>query len=91
MTKAIILGGSRGIGKAIADSLKSIEIDVFPTEVGPTIVNIFFILLMEIRLWFELSSMLLITHGVLACILQNSILHFNKIFMGREKFGTYNG
>ena len=29
MTKAIILGGSRGIGKAIADSLKSIEIDVF--------------------------------------------------------------
>ena len=29
MTEAIILGGSRGIGKAIADSLKSIEIDVF--------------------------------------------------------------
>jgi len=29
MTKAIILGGSRGIGKAISDSLKSIEIDVF--------------------------------------------------------------
>jgi 3-oxoacyl-[acyl-carrier protein] reductase len=29
MTKAIVLGGSRGIGKAIADSLKSIEIDVF--------------------------------------------------------------
>jgi 3-oxoacyl-[acyl-carrier protein] reductase len=29
MTKAIILGGSRGIGRAIADSLKSIEIDVF--------------------------------------------------------------
>ncbi|MCV0392967.1 MAG: SDR family oxidoreductase [Nitrosopumilus sp.] len=27
--KAIILGGSRGIGKAISDSLKSIEIDVF--------------------------------------------------------------
>ncbi len=29
MTSAIVLGGSRGIGKAIADSLKSIEIDVF--------------------------------------------------------------
>jgi len=29
MTKAIILGGSRGIGKAISDSLKSIKIDVF--------------------------------------------------------------
>jgi len=29
MDKAIILGGSRGIGKAISDSLKSIEIDVF--------------------------------------------------------------
>jgi 3-oxoacyl-[acyl-carrier protein] reductase len=29
MTKAIVLGGSRGIGKAIASSLKSIEIDVF--------------------------------------------------------------
>lgn len=29
MIKAIILGGSRGIGKAISDSLKSIEIDVF--------------------------------------------------------------
>ena len=29
MTKAIVLGGSRGIGKAIANSLKSIEIDVF--------------------------------------------------------------
>ncbi len=29
MTKAIVLGGSRGIGKAISDSLKSIEIDVF--------------------------------------------------------------
>ncbi|MDC0605733.1 SDR family oxidoreductase [Nitrosopumilus sp.] len=29
MTKAIVLGGSRGIGKAIADSLKLIEIDVF--------------------------------------------------------------
>ena len=29
MTRAIILGGSRGIGKAISNSLKSIEIDVF--------------------------------------------------------------
>jgi len=29
MTKAIVLGGSRGIGKAISDSLESIEIDVF--------------------------------------------------------------
>ena len=29
MTKAIVLGGSRGIGKAISDSLKRIEIDVF--------------------------------------------------------------
>jgi len=29
MTRAIVLGGSRGIGKAISDSLKSIEIDVF--------------------------------------------------------------
>ena len=29
MTRAIILGGSRGIGKAISDSLKTIEIDVF--------------------------------------------------------------
>ena len=29
MTKAIVLGGSRGIGKAIANSLRSIEIDVF--------------------------------------------------------------
>ncbi len=29
MTKAIILGGSRGIGKAISDSLKLIKIDVF--------------------------------------------------------------
>ena len=29
MTKAIVLGGSRGIGKAISDSLKSIQIDVF--------------------------------------------------------------
>ena len=29
MTKAIVLGGSRGIGKAIVNSLKLIEIDVF--------------------------------------------------------------
>ena len=29
MTSAIILGGSRGIGKAISNSLKSIKIDVF--------------------------------------------------------------
>ena len=29
MTKAIVLGGSRGIGKAISNSLKSMEIDVF--------------------------------------------------------------
>jgi len=29
MTKAIVLGGSRGIGKAISDSLQTIEIDVF--------------------------------------------------------------
>jgi len=29
MTRAIVLGGSRGIGKAISDSLKSIKIDVF--------------------------------------------------------------
>ena len=29
MAKAIILGGSRGIGKAISDSLKLIKIDVF--------------------------------------------------------------
>ena len=29
MTKTIVLGGSRGIGKAVSDSLKSIEIDVF--------------------------------------------------------------
>ena len=29
MTKTIVLGGSRGIGKAISDALKSIKIDVF--------------------------------------------------------------
>ena len=29
MTSGIVLGGSRGIGKAISNSLKSIEIDVF--------------------------------------------------------------
>jgi len=29
MTKAIVLGGSRGIGKAISDSLKSIDCDIF--------------------------------------------------------------
>ena len=29
MTSAIVLGGSRGIGKAISDALKSIKIDVF--------------------------------------------------------------
>ena len=29
MTKSIVLGGSRGIGKAISDALKSIKIDVF--------------------------------------------------------------
>ena len=32
MNKAIILGGSRGIGKAISESLKSIGIDVFATS-----------------------------------------------------------
>ena len=32
MTRAIVLGGSRGIGKAIADCLKSINIDVFATS-----------------------------------------------------------
>ena len=32
MTKAIILGGSRGIGKAISDSLKSLEVDVIATS-----------------------------------------------------------
>ena len=29
MTRGIVLGGSRGIGKAISDSLKSIGIDIF--------------------------------------------------------------
>ena len=29
MTNAIVLGGSRGIGKAISDALKTIDIDVF--------------------------------------------------------------
>ena len=32
MTKAIVLGGSRGIGKAISDSLKIINVDVFATS-----------------------------------------------------------
>jgi len=32
MTKAIVLGGSRGIGRAISDSLKTIDIDVFATS-----------------------------------------------------------
>ena len=32
MTRAIVLGGSRGIGKSICDSLRSIEIDVFATS-----------------------------------------------------------
>ena len=32
MTKAIVLGGSRGIGKAISNSLKLREIDVFATS-----------------------------------------------------------
>ena len=32
MTKAIILGGSRGIGKAISNSLKTLEIDVLATS-----------------------------------------------------------
>ncbi|NOS61943.1 MAG: SDR family oxidoreductase [Nitrosarchaeum sp.] len=32
MTRAIVLGGSRGIGKAISESLKSIGIDVFATS-----------------------------------------------------------
>ena len=32
MTRAIVLGGSRGIGKAISDSLKSINFDVVATS-----------------------------------------------------------
>ena len=32
MASAIVLGGSRGIGKAISNALKSIEIDVFATS-----------------------------------------------------------
>ena len=32
MTNAIVLGGSRGIGKAISNSLKTIDIDVFATS-----------------------------------------------------------
>ena len=32
MSRAIVLGGSRGIGKAISDSLKTIDIDVFATS-----------------------------------------------------------
>ena len=32
MKTAIVLGGSRGIGKAIADSLKSINCDVIATS-----------------------------------------------------------
>jgi len=32
MTKAIVLGGSRGIAKAITNALKSIKIDVFATS-----------------------------------------------------------
>jgi 3-oxoacyl-[acyl-carrier protein] reductase len=32
MTKAIVLGGSRGIGRAISDSLKTIDVDVFSTS-----------------------------------------------------------
>jgi len=32
MTKALVLGGSRGIGKAISNALKSIEMDVFATS-----------------------------------------------------------
>ena len=34
MTKAIVLGGSRGIGKAISESLKSINCDVFSASKG---------------------------------------------------------
>jgi 3-oxoacyl-[acyl-carrier protein] reductase len=29
MTRAIVLGGSRGIGKAISDSLRTMQMDVF--------------------------------------------------------------
>ena len=32
MKTAIVLGGSRGIGKAIADSLKSIDCDVIASS-----------------------------------------------------------
>jgi len=32
MTRAIVLGGSRGIGKAISESLKTIDIDVLATS-----------------------------------------------------------
>jgi len=32
MTKAIVLGGSRGIGKAISNSLKTIDVDVIATS-----------------------------------------------------------
>jgi len=32
MTKAIVLGGSRGIGRAISDSLKTIDVDVIATS-----------------------------------------------------------
>ena len=32
MIKAIVLGGSRGIGKAISDSLKTIDVDVIATS-----------------------------------------------------------
>ena len=32
MTKAIVLGGSRGIGRAISDSLKAIDVDVIATS-----------------------------------------------------------
>ncbi len=34
MTRAIVLGGSRGIGRAIADALKTIGIDVFAASSG---------------------------------------------------------
>ena len=32
MKKAIILGGSRGIGKAISDSLKKLDLEVLSTS-----------------------------------------------------------